>query len=89
MLADEPRGRSARRRPRSGGGTAWRAPVRWRRPGDRPRQALSLEWCRGVEALLVVCAKTLDKHYIPTRYPNGLDAGAPTDFYTLLASSRK
>lgn len=30
---------------------------------------------------LVVCAKTLDKHYIPTRYPNGLDAGAPTDFY--------
>ncbi len=31
---------------------------------------------------LVVCAKTLDKHYIPTRYPNGLDAGAPTDFYT-------
>ncbi len=31
---------------------------------------------------LVVCAKTLDKHYIPTRYPNGLDAGAPADFYT-------
>ena len=31
---------------------------------------------------LVVCAKTLDKHYVPTRYPNGLDAGAPTDFYT-------
>jgi HEPN domain-containing protein len=27
-------------------------------------------------------AKTLDKHYIPTRYPNGFDAGAPTDFYT-------
>ena len=31
---------------------------------------------------LIVCAKTVDKHYIPTRYPNGLDAGAPTDFYT-------
>ena len=31
---------------------------------------------------LVVCAKTLDKHYIPTRFPSGLDAGAPTDFYT-------
>ena len=31
---------------------------------------------------LVVCAKTLDKHYIPARYPNGLDAGAPADFYT-------
>lgn len=31
---------------------------------------------------LVICAKTLDKHYIPTRYPNGLDAGTPADFYT-------
>lgn len=31
---------------------------------------------------LVDCAKTLDKHYIPTRYPNGFDSGAPTDFYT-------
>ena len=31
---------------------------------------------------LVECAKTLDKHYIPTRYPNGFDVGAPTDFYT-------
>ncbi len=28
------------------------------------------------------CAKMLDKHYIPTRYPNGFDSGAPTDFYT-------
>ena len=24
----------------------------------------------------------LDKHYIPTRYPNGLERGAPTEFYT-------
>lgn len=31
---------------------------------------------------LIECAKTLDKHYIPARYPNGFDAGAPTDFYT-------
>lgn len=31
---------------------------------------------------LVECSKILDKHYIPTRYPNGFDAGAPTDFYT-------
>jgi len=31
---------------------------------------------------LVDCAKILDKHYIPTRYPNGLDSGAPADFYT-------
>ena len=27
-------------------------------------------------------ARVLDKHYIPTRYPNGFDTGAPTDFYT-------
>lgn len=27
-------------------------------------------------------SKILDKHYIPTRYPNGFDSGAPTDFYT-------
>jgi HEPN domain-containing protein len=32
---------------------------------------------------LIDCAKILDKHYIPTRYPNGLDSGAPADFYTL------
>jgi HEPN domain-containing protein len=27
-------------------------------------------------------ARILDKYYIPTRYPNGFDSGAPTDFYT-------
>ena len=31
---------------------------------------------------LIDRAKMLDKHYIPTRYPNGFDSGAPTDFYT-------
>jgi len=31
---------------------------------------------------LITCAKTLDKHYIPTRYPNGLIEGAPSEFYT-------
>ena len=31
---------------------------------------------------LITCAKSLDKHYIPTRYPNGFDSGAPVDFYT-------
>ena len=31
---------------------------------------------------LIKNAKMLDKHYIPTRYPNGFDSGAPTDFYT-------
>ncbi|HBT19928.1 MAG TPA: DNA-binding protein [Peptococcaceae bacterium] len=27
-------------------------------------------------------AKILDKHYIPARYPNGFESGAPTDYYT-------
>jgi len=31
---------------------------------------------------LITNAKMLDKRYIPTRYPNGLDSGAPADFYT-------
>jgi len=35
-----------------------------------------------VPGALVEAAKSLDKHYIPTRYPNGFDSGAPTDFYT-------
>ena len=31
---------------------------------------------------LIDYARILDKHYIPTRHPNGFDSGAPTDFYT-------
>lgn len=31
---------------------------------------------------LVNYARMLDKHYIPTCYPNGFASGAPTDFYT-------
>ena len=31
---------------------------------------------------LLQAARRLDKHYIPTRYPNGFDAGAPFDYYT-------
>ena len=31
---------------------------------------------------LIDKAKALDKHYIPTRYPNGFESGAPFDFYT-------
>jgi HEPN domain-containing protein len=31
---------------------------------------------------LIDIAKKLDKHYIPTRYPNGFDEGAPVDLYT-------
>lgn len=37
---------------------------------------------REVPTPLVERAKVLDKHYIPARYPNGLEAGAPTDLYT-------
>jgi len=28
-------------------------------------------------------ARRLDKHYIPTRYPNGFDSGAPHSYYTV------
>lgn len=31
---------------------------------------------------LLDAAKALDKHYIPTRYPNGFDSGIPGDYYT-------
>jgi len=31
---------------------------------------------------LIQGARVLDKHYIPSRYPNGFDSGAPIDFYT-------
>ncbi len=27
-------------------------------------------------------ARILDQYYIPTRYPNGFDVGAPMDYYT-------
>lgn len=35
-----------------------------------------------VPAEVIDAGKRLDKHYIPARYPNGYDQGAPTDFYT-------
>ena len=34
------------------------------------------------EPRLLERAKNLDLHYIPTRYPNGFERGAPTDYYT-------
>ena len=40
------------------------------------------------DAALVDRAKELDKHYIPTRYPNGLDQGAPVDYYTRAEADR-
>ncbi len=36
----------------------------------------------GVPRSLVEKAKILDKHYIPARYPNGFERGAPVDYYT-------
>jgi HEPN domain-containing protein len=35
-----------------------------------------------VSERLIEAAKSLDKHYIPTRYPNGFDSGMPGDYYT-------
>lgn len=35
-----------------------------------------------VSPALIEKAKVIDKHYIPARYPNGFDTGAPTDYYT-------
>jgi len=37
---------------------------------------------------LIELAKALDKHYIPTRYPNGFELGAPTDCYTRNEAAR-
>lgn len=31
---------------------------------------------------LIKAAMRLDRHYIPTRYPNGFDSGAPKEYYT-------
>ncbi|MBS7251397.1 MAG: HEPN domain-containing protein [Candidatus Freyarchaeota archaeon] len=28
------------------------------------------------------CAKTLDKYYIPTRYPNSFESGSPYEYFT-------
>lgn len=36
----------------------------------------------GMDGSLLDRARALDKLYIPTRYPNGLPAGAPADFFT-------
>lgn len=31
---------------------------------------------------IIKCAKTLDKHYIPTRYPDAWSEGIPYEYYT-------
>jgi len=35
-----------------------------------------------IPADLVASARRLDRHYIPTRYPNGFDTGIPAEYYT-------
>lgn len=40
------------------------------------------DWFRQAEADLRRAPNPLDKYYIPTRYPNGFESGARTDFYT-------
>ncbi len=35
-----------------------------------------------IDETVMDAARALDKLYVPTRYPNGLPAGAPADFYT-------
>lgn len=36
-----------------------------------------------VEEKLIHVAKTLDKYYVPTRYPNAWAEGVPEDYYTV------
>ncbi len=37
---------------------------------------------------LLDAARRLDRHYIPTRYPNGFDRGAPRDYFTAAYSTQ-
>jgi len=37
---------------------------------------------------VVQVAKSLDKYYVPTRYPNAWSEGAPHDYYTKLDASQ-
>jgi HEPN domain-containing protein len=42
----------------------------------------------GIPADLLDTARALDKHYIPTRYPNAHPAGAPGELYTASEADR-
>jgi HEPN domain-containing protein len=55
------------------GGDAW---------GHAVRELLDLLPSQiAVPAVVRAAAPLLDRYYIPTRYPNGIDAGAPADTY--------
>lgn len=44
--------------------------------------ATSLTDKAGLSPELLDAARRLDRHYIPTRYPNGFDRGTPRDYFT-------
>lgn len=41
-----------------------------------------------IDEALLDRARSLDKLYVPTRYPNGLPSGAPVDYYTRVEAER-
>jgi HEPN domain-containing protein len=43
---------------------------------------------RAIDEVMLDRGRALDKLYVPTRYPNGLPAGAPTDYYTRAEAER-
>jgi len=46
------------------------------------------ETVAGIDEALLDRARALDKLYVTTRYPNGLPAGAPADYYTRAEAER-
>lgn len=42
---------------------------------------ISLQKLTSIPSELIEKAKKLDRYYIPTRYPNGFEQGAPMDYY--------
>ena len=47
-----------------------------------------LELLNVTDETLLEAAARLDKHYIPTRYPNGYDSGAPEEYYSVKDAER-
>jgi len=65
-------------------GVRQNTPIHNRWPGKSARRAAlgNLTGHIAVPEEFVEAANSLDKLYIPTRGPNGLEQGAPTEFYT-------
>jgi len=47
-----------------------------------------LESAVGVPEELYVCARELDRHYIPSRYPNAFESGYPGMYYDRVVAER-